>query len=187
MTQSLPEKKIHSCLEELGLFKNKDYWYNVPLSFIGETSPFGLKLRVDFLVRINPLKFAIIEWDGEHHFSPGSIFHNFSDEKYKKSIDRDSYKDLFCIRRGISLLRIPFTFYLCQTDISKQMSLKFVIQKFLHRVSLLDITQSFEFYTGIIWYVNKEIYEKQRGISFDTIEKGGLFNIGIISFIYLIL
>ena len=64
--------------------------------------------RFDFFVNNQ----YIIEVDGQHHFFPVKYGENISDEKaktlYEKVIQHDKYKNQYCIKHNIPIIRIPY-------------------------------------------------------------------------------
>ena len=58
---------------------------------------------------------AIIEYDGEQHFKPIEFFGG--QEEFILRMRRDLAKDIFCLKYGKSLLRIPHTIKLNQIPV----------------------------------------------------------------------
>lgn len=63
-----------------------------------------LPARFDFYVNQE----YIIEYDGKQHFS-FSNYGWYTKDKYKKIVEHDRYKDQWCQKKGIPLIRIPYT------------------------------------------------------------------------------
>ena len=64
------------------------------------------KLKCDFAVLRNGKVDFLIEYDGQQHFTPISIFGGV--EAFNQTIIRDQIKDEYCKKNNINLLRITY-------------------------------------------------------------------------------
>ena len=87
-------------------------------------SKINTKPRFDFYINNNYL----IEYDGRQHFQSDNIGWNNS-ENLKQTQLRDNFKNQWCKKNNIPLIRIPYTHYdkLCLEDLLLETS-KFIIQ-----------------------------------------------------------
>lgn len=64
-------------------------------------------LRFDFAIIKNSEVFYLIEYDGEQHFRPISIWGG--EQAYQNNLIRDKIKNEYCKKNNINLLRLPYT------------------------------------------------------------------------------
>ena len=82
-------------------------------------------LRFDFgILDNNNQLLYLIEYDGPQHFEVRNNISWFNEESYKKIKERDNYKNNYCKKNNIPLIRIPYTHLKCITikDLSLETS-----------------------------------------------------------------
>lgn len=89
------EKRVANCLTLFGIEFIREYYMK---GLYSPTS--GLPLFFDFY--IPKLKMAI-EYDGRHHFKPV-----YGEKQYIDQKKKDAFKNYFCNKNKIILIRIPF-------------------------------------------------------------------------------
>lgn len=101
--KSRGEKTISSLLDINNISYQKEYSFNT-CRFIDSNRPALFDFYVD--------NKYIIEFDGEQHFKP-QTFNNISKEEaneiFIKTQERDNYKNEWCKKNNIPLIRIPYT------------------------------------------------------------------------------
>lgn len=93
-TQSIGEKTISFLLENNNIFFETEKTFST-CRFVG-------LLRFDFYINNS----FLVEFDGEQHFKPVSIFGG--EEQFKIQQERDTYKNQWCRENNIPLIRIPY-------------------------------------------------------------------------------
>ena len=94
---------------------NEEYIYNLLSDLSIEFKPqYTIKdcrnvnvLRFDFAILCGENLLGLIEYDGEQHFRPVSLFGG--EEGFKKIQKRDEIKNIYCKTNSIPLLRIPYS------------------------------------------------------------------------------
>lgn len=122
--QSYGELKIQNLLNinNISYIHDKAYFKDL----IDIKQNIGL-CRFDFIIFQNNLPLYIIEYDGEQHFSFRNSGWN-TEEEYYNTIKRDNFKNEYCLKNNIPLIRIPYTHLndLCIEDLLLETS-KFII------------------------------------------------------------
>jgi very-short-patch-repair endonuclease len=118
------EKAIYDCLLSTGYEFKKTFFREVTFNDLIGIG--GNKLRYDFKVMIDEVKFVLIEFDGEQHFRPvnfggGKTAQQILDD-FKQTRTHDRIKDSYCTDNGIALLRIKYD----QVDLSGVMITEFI-------------------------------------------------------------
>lgn len=99
--KSYREKFIQDILNDI----DADYKYQY--SFDDCRSDTGHALKFDFAIFRDDHLYCLIEYDGEQHFRPVSIWGG--DEAFQDTKRRDSIKNKYCFNNNIPLYRIPYT------------------------------------------------------------------------------
>lgn len=95
------EEKIAKILKELNIS------FEVQKSFENLLSPKGWKYRFDFYL---PKYNLLVEYDGVQHFKYKEDTNGWNNkENFLNTQQRDLEKNEYCIKRGIPLIRIPYT------------------------------------------------------------------------------
>jgi hypothetical protein len=116
--KSLGERLISQILERWGYVYGIDYMMEHSFPELG-------RLRFDFFLR----KYrCVIEFDGDQHYRGSKFTRTRKD--WIDSIARDEEKNTFCMKRGISLLRVP------QAYTKHPRKLETLLKTFLERVEL---------------------------------------------------
>lgn len=79
---------------------------DMDVEYVAERKLHGFDGKFDFVILSHH---AIIEYDGQHHFEPIDAFGGW--DKYYRVKHDDDMRYIFCKKRGIKLLRIPYTHY----------------------------------------------------------------------------
>ncbi len=109
------------CVASKGERVIMDYFNTTNINYIKEYKVDGFKYRFDFYI---PELNTIIEYDGPHHFRSIDIWGG--DKLLEKILREDKARDLICKKKGITLIRIPYTAYnTLYSTLSKQLSLRF--------------------------------------------------------------
>lgn len=123
------EYAIYQVLEKLGLFFLTQYSFEDCVNDKTQA-----KLKFDFYL---PDYNCCIEYDGTSHYTPNKYGSWNTEESVKNTRYRDSIKNTYCKKRGISLIRIPYWDY----DKIDKDYLLFLIQS--HQGGEVDELQSF--------------------------------------------
>ena len=118
------EKAIYDHLLSTGYEFKKTFFREVTFNDLIGIG--GNKLRYDFKVMIDEVKFVLIEFDGAQHFRPvdfggGKTAQQILDD-FKQTRTHDRIKDSYCTDNGIPLLRIKYD----QVDLSGVMITEFI-------------------------------------------------------------
>lgn len=97
--------KSHGEDKVLQYMKDKGYEYTRQYTI--EEVKYKKVLLFDFAILNDNGVVALIEYDGEQHFRPVKIFGGT--KQYKKQIEKDNIKNIYCIENNIPLIRIPYT------------------------------------------------------------------------------
>lgn len=101
LNSSSKEKFIENILKE------NNIKYETQYSFPDCKSKNNYVLRFDFAIFKNNKLYSLIEYDGEQHFRPISIFGG--ENGYKNNLERDNIKNNYCYKNNINLLRLSYT------------------------------------------------------------------------------
>lgn len=117
MGSSLGETKITELLEANNMRYIKDKGYK---DCIYDKT--GGRLRFDFIVTDEDETDYVIEFDGEQHYKPVPTWESKID--YIGRQERDEYKNSWCRKNGIPIIRIPYTHMskLCIDDLLPSVS-----------------------------------------------------------------
>lgn len=99
----------------------------------------GKQLFFDFYL---PDYNCLIEYDGEQHFKDKSLF---SHDDFEERCYRDEVKNLYCLTKGITLIRIPYTHlkkYVLKTCFPKQVFLSRKRKVSIWRLDTILLRQS---------------------------------------------
>ena len=77
----------------------------------------GRPLRFDFAIFISN-QILLLEYDGQQHFFPVVTFGGL--ETFLGNYRRDSIKNVYCLKNGIRLLRLPY--YLSDEEIKDKIN-----------------------------------------------------------------
>lgn len=98
------EEKVEKLLRKGGITFKRE------VSFPDLNSLKGNQLRFDFAVYKRGKLVCLIEYDGEQHFHRVPFFQKTIME-FKQTQEWDRRKNSYCIRKGITLIRIPYWDY----------------------------------------------------------------------------
>ncbi len=77
---------------------------------------------IDFYI---PSINTAIECDGEQHVNPDNYFNLLAKKSgYKNAIESDIEKEIYCKKHGITLLRIPYKYYITKEYVNQHIKLK---------------------------------------------------------------
>ena len=93
------EEKISSLLKSARISYEKEYSFS-------DLKYKNVLLRFDFAILSCGRPIKLIEYDGEQHFHYIKKFGTYSDFKHMPENDRR--KNVYCLRKGIPLIRIPY-------------------------------------------------------------------------------